>query len=128
MRKPLPAAHHEDESIARNVTVDSAPVDVLIQDRLDVDDRRAVERLEMIDVHAQIVDTNHSQSMQANGVGPMRRAGAEHALWRARDVAARMDNEDIATRTVEPGKDDQLIACPHVSNPVAHVLVENEPG
>ncbi len=49
--------------------------------------------------------------MQPDRIGAVGGAGAEHSLLCSRGVAARMHPQDVATRAMEPGEDDDLVPC-----------------
>jgi hypothetical protein len=79
---------------------------------LDVDDRRAVQRLQR--GHAQphgAVRAGHqfqqAHLVQAHGVGPGGGAGVEHPASGALDVAARMHGQHVAVGAVQPGEQGQ---------------------
>src|SRR5579859_670117 len=62
-----------------------------LQDRLDVDDRGAVERLDRADAQAGAVDRADRDRVQADRVGAIRRAGGEHAGERVAAIRARVN-------------------------------------
>jgi hypothetical protein len=39
-----------------------------------------------------------------------------------------MDDEHVAARSMEPGQDEDLVTDPQVSQRLAHIRVEDEPG
>jgi hypothetical protein len=55
-------------STPRNL-VSRSPLGETSQDRLDVDDRRTVERLEVGDAHPQALDGKHGDAVQPDRVG-----------------------------------------------------------
>src|SRR6185312_12489983 len=79
------------------------------EDRLEVEDRRAVERLDRPDLEARAGDPADRHAMEADGVRAIGRARREHARQPAATIAARMDLQPVASRAIEPGEDDELV-------------------
>src|SRR5262249_35034683 len=78
--------------------------------RFDIHDRRAVERLEVAHAHARAIERDHDHAMEADRIGPIRRAGVEYALLRPRRITARPHAKHLAARPIEPGQHEQVIA------------------
>jgi len=62
----------------------------LLEDRLDVDDGRSVDRLDRTDAQAVAVDRAHGDRVKPQRVGPIRRARREHAGQRVARVGSRV--------------------------------------
>jgi hypothetical protein len=88
----------------------SGPVVRLIEHRLDVDDRRAVDRFERPDVQTRTVDACHRHAMQADRIGTIRRSRCEHAGDRIPRVVARAHFEHLAPPLVQPGEHQDVVA------------------
>lgn len=80
----------------------------------------------MIDVDSCAVDRCDPGAMQAERVRAMRRAGGKDALRRTGTIAARMDAEQIATSSIEPGDDDDLVAGSQALQGLRHVRFEKK--
>jgi hypothetical protein len=85
-------------------------VDALVQHRLEVEDRRAVDRLESADSQACVLDRLDPDPMQTDRVRAGGGTGGKDARARAGRIAARVDPEGVAVRAVQPGQDDQVVA------------------
>jgi hypothetical protein len=81
---------------------------VSAEHRLEVDDRRPVERFETPHSTAPTVDRDHFDFVEADRVRTVGGVSVEHSLHRVGDLVARMHAQDYAT--VEPSENDQLIA------------------
>src|SRR4029450_721635 len=90
--------------------VASAVEDLLAQYRLHVDDRGAVDRLQVPHLEPEPLDREDLDPMQADRVRPVRGARREDAGGRSRGVAARMDDQHVSVGAIEPGQDQQLVA------------------
>ena len=77
------------------------------EDRLEVDDRRAVDRLERTDADPPRLDGEDAHPVEPHRVGTVRRAGGEDARERASGISPRVDLEDRPVRLVEPGEDQR---------------------
>ena len=80
------------------------------QDGLDVDDGRAVDRLQRSHLELEPVDPADRDAMEPERVRPIGRPRREHARQRSARVVARVDLQDVSLRLVQPGHDDQLVA------------------
>ena len=96
--------------------------------RLHVEDGRPVERLQVPHEQPRAIDGDDFHPVQSDRVRPVRRAGAEDARLRPRQVAAGVNDEHIATRPVEPGQQDDLGPNPKVAQAVARALIEDKVG
>ena len=78
--------------------------------RFDVDDRSAVERLEVVHADARAVDLRDADAVEPDRVRAIRRARGEHAVLAAAHVAARVHAQHVAARAIEPGEHEQIFA------------------
>jgi hypothetical protein len=99
---------------------------ILVEDGLNVHDRRTIHGLEVPDANAKPVHANDLGSMEPNRVRTMRAPRCEHAFLTSRRVAAGMDAQDIAISEVKPREDEDLVAGFQVPRSVANVGVEDE--
>src|SRR5688572_14563215 len=90
----------------------SALIDVFAEYRLEVDDRRPIQRLETAHPHSPAVDGGDLHPVQADGIGTVRRTGTEDSLLRPGRVPPRVHAQDVATSAIQPGKEDDLIPGP----------------
>src|SRR5262249_26589885 len=97
------------------------------EDRLDVEDRRPVYRLEAAHLYSHPVDREDLDAMQPDRVGPGRRAGAEHAELAGRRVIARLCAHDAAVRAIQPGQQQDLVTLSKVSQRRLHGGLEVDP-
>src|SRR5215213_4016210 len=97
------------------------------EDRFDVHDGCAVQRLEVRDPQSRSVDVEHSDPVQPDRVRPVRRAGREDAVLAAGGIPARVHLEHVARRAVEPGQHQQLVAGRDPVEPVGDALREHQP-
>src|SRR5687768_3011079 len=58
----------------------------------------------------------------------MRRARTEDALLRPGGVPPRVHAQDVATRAIEPGEDDDLIAGADAPETLEYLRLEDQPG
>ena len=70
------------------------PLIDIAQDRLEVDDRRSIDRLQAADLYAYPVEAQDSNAVQADRVGSARGPSAEDTLLRSGQVPSRMDGQD----------------------------------
>jgi hypothetical protein len=66
--------------------------------------------------------------VQPDRVRAIGRAGAEDALCRPGRIAARMNHQHVAARTVEPGQHDDIGTGLKVAKTLAHALLEHQPS
>jgi hypothetical protein len=97
------------------------------ENRFHVDDRCAVEGLQVVHVEAESVDGQDGDSMEAEGVGAVRGASAEDACCRAGRVASWMDCLYGAVGSVEPGDQDEFVAGRDVGEGIPDGPVEDHP-
>ena len=100
---------------------------VRFQDRLHVDDRRAIECFKALYLNSRAVDGTNRDSVQTDGIGPMRRAGTEHTFLHTRRIAARMHAENIATCTIQPSEQHEFIAFLDRAKSFGNLFPEDEP-
>jgi len=86
------------------------PLIDIAQDRLEVDDRRSVDRLQAADLYAYPVEAQDSNAVQADRVGSARGPSAEDTLLSSGEVPSRMYGQDSAVGFVQPGQHDDLVA------------------
>src|SRR6185436_3311869 len=106
----------------------SAFADLSAEHRLEVDDRRPVQRFETAYLHSTTVDGGDLRPVQADGVRAVRRARAENALPRPGGVPPRVDAQNVATSAIEPGEDEDLVARPEALESFEHLRLEDQPG
>lgn len=75
---------------------------------LDVQDRRAVDRFEVLDMEGCPVHREHPHRVKPDRVGTVLRARREHATRLALRIVARADMKRVAVREVQPSEDDEL--------------------
>src|SRR5688572_32344896 len=100
-----------------------------VERRLEVEHRRAVERLEAGDAEPR--PRGHLEdaaTVQTDGIGPVLRPRAEDAGERRGGVVARVDRQHRAVATVEPGEHQDLAAGPQLPGRFRHRRIELEPG
>src|SRR5215468_1575761 len=86
-----------------------------IKDRLDVDDRRAVESLEVPDLEPRGArDLDDPHAVNPDRVGPVRRPGTEHAAHWGAPVVPRMYAQRFAITAVQPRQHQDLLPFPQV--------------
>jgi GGDEF domain-containing protein len=107
------------ESELRNA-LSGGQLDVFYQPIIRLSDRG-------MDFDAPAVDLGDLDPVESDRVGPVRRARREHAGGRSRGVAARMDDERVAVRAIEPGEEEQLIARRDPPQALEHLRLEDEP-
>src|SRR5919106_6779403 len=101
--------------------------DIAAEHRLQVDDRRAVQRFEVAHPDSAALDGSDLHPVQPDRIGSVLRAGAEYALLRPRGIAARVYPQDVAACTIEPGEDDDLIPYLDAVEGLEHRRLEDEP-
>ena len=69
--------------------------------------------------HASAFDGGDLDPVQANGIGAVRRARTEDAFLRPGGVPSWVHGQNVATRAIEPGDDDNLIAGPEAPETTA---------
>ena len=106
----------------------SASADILVEHRLEVEDRRPVQRFETAYLNAAAFDGGDLDPVETDGIGAVRRAGAEDALLRPRGVAPRMHAQNVAARAIEPGDQDDLYAGSKAAETLEHFRLEDQPG
>src|SRR3954447_12903538 len=95
--------------------------------RLDVDDRRPIQRLEVVHADPRALNRDDLHLVEADRVRAVGGASAEHAGQRVPAVVARMDTEYVSTGAVEPREHDDLVAGANVAQPIHHPFVEDQP-
>ena len=106
----------------------SSSADVAAEYWLDVNDWRPIQRFEMAHPHASAFDGGDLDPVQANGIGAVRRARTEDAFLRPGGVPSWVHGQNVATRAIEPGDDDNLIAGPEVPETFKYLRLEDQPG
>ena len=74
------------------------------------------------------VDGEDPDAVQADRVGPVGRAGAEDALLRPGQVAARMHPQDVTPSAIQPREDQDVVADANAVEGLEHGRLEDEPG
>ena len=95
--------------------------------RLDIHDRRSVDRFYWADFQFAVADFANGYAMQAQRIGPVGRAGGEHAGQRAIFVAAWMDLQNIAMGFVEPRDEDDFVAGSDAKQRVRESRIDFKP-
>jgi hypothetical protein len=108
--------------------LDLSPLGSGVEHGFDVQDGSRVERLEVPHEHPGPVDGEDRDAVQADRVGPVGCAGAEHACLGPGRVSARVHGQDVATGAVEPGQDEYVGAGPKVAETFGDTRVEHEVG
>src|SRR5579859_5815873 len=98
-----------------------------VDGRLDVHHRRAVDCLQGVEFNPEPVARHDAGTVQADGVRPIGRTGAEHAGKRLAHVALGMRAQLVAWRQVEPGEHHDLVARSQVLGALRDLLVEADP-
>src|SRR6185436_18455741 len=88
-----------------------------VEDRLDVHDRRAVDRLDRADAQARTDDPPYGDGVEPERVRTVGRARCEDAREPAAPVVARVDLQHVALASVQPGDDEDLVARLQSSEP-----------
>ena len=102
-------------------------MDLVGEDRLDVDDRRAIHGFQVLHGHPATVDSADLDLMQPERIGAMRRASAEYARWRSVGVAPGMHAQHIPPCAIEPGDQQDLVAWPDAKKTLDHIFIEHKP-
>jgi hypothetical protein len=68
-----------------------------------------------------------TDAVQADGVGPAGRAGAEDSRWRTVRVIAGAGDEHVAAGPVEPGQHHDLSTGPKIADPFGDLRLKHEP-
>jgi hypothetical protein len=110
------------------ITRDGSSFRGLVQHRFHVDDRRLVQRLQGLDQDPQSLHGNDLDPVQPDGVGPVRRASAEHPGRRPRGIVARPGDQHPAVGPVQPGQHDDLGAGGKVAKALGDARLEVDPG
>src|SRR3712207_3699523 len=95
--------------------------------RLDINDRRAVDRLDWRNANALPGDLQHRHSVQPDRVWAIRRARGEYAGQWCAWVAAWVHLQHIAAGAVQPGQDNQLVASRDAGQPIRYLWIEIQP-
>ena len=66
--------------------------------------------------------------VEADGIRTISRPCAEDAFLRSGLVSPRMDVQNIAARSMQPGEDDNVVAGPNVPEALNHLRLEDQPG
>src|SRR2546425_2012059 len=116
--------HAEGAVMLANLLTQADPstFDAAVEHRLDVDDRRPVERLEIADADSRALNGEYPHAVQSDGVGPVRGARIEPPLLGVGRIAPGMDDQHVAPGTIQPCQHDDFIADSQIAQPVA------EPG
>ena len=94
----------------------------------DVEDRGAVERLEMANAKPAPVDRDNLHRMEPDRVRAVGRARVEDSLNGIGRVAARVYPQDITSGAIEPREDDDLISRPDTVEALEHIWFDHQPG
>jgi hypothetical protein len=98
------------------------------QRRLEVDDRRSVDRFQTADMYEYPINIEHAYPVEANRIGPARCPGAEDAgLWSAQ-VSARMDPQDGPVGLMQPAQDDDLVADRYAVQGRFKIVIQDQVG
>ena len=65
--------------------------------------------------------------VEPDGIGPIGRAGAEHASFEIGRVVARMHPQHVATGPIQPGEHDHVGTGLEGTEALAHRVVEHQP-
>jgi hypothetical protein len=97
------------------------------EDRLQIDDRRAVDRLERPDADPPRLHREHPTRCSPTGLGRFRRPGGEDAGERSARISARVDLEDRPVCLVEPGQHQELVPRRERRGGVHHLRSKLDP-
>jgi hypothetical protein len=100
----------------------------LVQNRLQVNDRRLVECLAVAHVDSVALNGQNLHPMQTDRVRPVRGSGVEDHLQVVGGIAPRMDEEHVALGAVEPRQHDHFRARFETEKAVAKPLVNDQPS
>jgi hypothetical protein len=98
-----------------------------VDGRLGVHDRRPVDRLQRVEFNPEPVARPDAGPVQADGVRPIGRAGAEHAGQRPAQVVLGMRAQLVAGRQVQSAEHHDLVARPQVLGTLRDLLIEADP-
>ncbi|GAA3115692.1 hypothetical protein JOF29_003891 [Kribbella aluminosa] len=98
------------------------------EDRFHIDDRGAVEGLQVVYLEAEVVDGQDGDAVEAERIGAVRRARAEDTGRRSARVAARMHLLHTPIRSIEPGDENELVAGSNIREGLPNRRVEHDPG
>ena len=84
--------------------------------------------LEVPHADSRALDRDDLDSVESDRVRPVGRAGAEDTLLSVQRIPARVHPQHVAPCPIEPGQDDDVGAALEVTDPLAHHLLEYEPG
>src|SRR5262249_50513879 len=98
-----------------------------VEHRLYVDDRRAVDGLQVAYADPVPIDRDDAHAVQTDRVRPVGRASGEHALQWIVGISARVNGQHLAAGAVQPRQHDHLAAGLKVAQPLAHLGVERQP-
>jgi hypothetical protein len=110
------------------VYLDRSALAERLQDRLHVDHRGAVDRLEAVHPNARAVDRHDRHAVQTDGVRTIRGPGAEHAAEWVAQLVARVNRQHVAAGAIEPGEQHQLVAGPEVAHRRGDAGLEHDVG
>jgi hypothetical protein len=95
---------------------------------LDVYHRSAVDRLEVSDADAKVVNRKRFHDLQAERIWAIGRARGEDALQWSRWVPARMDLANVSVGQVKPRDDDDVIPGSHAFERRSHAGIQQQPA
>jgi hypothetical protein len=99
--------------------------DVLVEDRLDVDDRRPIQRFEATYPHSVALDRGDLYLVQADGIRAVRRAGTEHTFYCPGSVPSRVHAQHISTGAIEPSEEEDLVTGLETLKTFQHLRLKN---
>jgi hypothetical protein len=74
------------------------------------------------------VDGGDMHSVQTDGIRAIRGARTKDTLMRPRSISPRLHTQNVATSTIEPGDDYDLIAAPDAPKTLKHLQLEDQPS
>src|SRR5215813_5653129 len=98
-----------------------------VDGRFDIHHRRPVDCLQGVDFNVKAVARHDAGTVQADGVRPVGRTGAEHAGKRLAHVVLGMRGQLVAGRQVKPGEHHDLVAWAQVLGTLRDLRLEADP-
>ncbi len=95
-----------------------------VADWFHVHDGCPVEGFQVPHADLRAVDCSDVDPVQADGVGPVGRAGAEHSSFGIGEVSG-MRAKDITAASIQPGEHDDVGAALKVTQTVTHDRIEH---
>ena len=94
----------------------------------DVNDGRAVDRLEVSHPDAQVFDRDNGHHVKPERIWPIRRSGGKYALHRSVSVTARMHLANVSVGEVQPRDYHDVVPGVQTGKRGPHVGIEHQPA